>query len=168
MWINFYFSPGDLKRFGITHKQLLDESGLLSTFAAVKPNSTSRLKMVCLQQRAPISYGHRPADEVLKLASSIRDNLWATVASIPPYRRYYVYLSPVDEKPALLPQLLSIYAVTFYLGSITRYRPHHFDKIIDGPFGPRIKEFIGGQALQFIYLMASEFAQQEVTKPSIV
>jgi hypothetical protein len=63
---------------------------------------------------------------------------------------------------------LSIYAITFHLGSITRYRPHHFDRIIDGHYGPRIEEFISGQPLQFIYLMASEFAEQDVTKPSIV
>src|ERR671924_350294 len=61
---------------------------------------------------------------------------------------------------ALVPQLLSIYAITFYLGSITRYRPHHFDRMISGPYGPRIQDFVTGQPLQFLYLMASEFAKQ--------
>ena len=105
---------------------------------------------------------------MLNLVKSVRDYLWVTVASVPPYRRYYLYLAPTADHAQLLPQLLSIYAVTFYLGSITRYRPHHFDKIVDSPMGPRIEEFISGQPLQFIYLMASEFAEQDVTKPSIV
>jgi hypothetical protein len=63
---------------------------------------------------------------------------------------------------------MSIYAITFYLGSITRYRPHHFDTIVQGSLGHVIEEFVSGQPLQFIYLIASEFAEQEVTKPSIV
>ena len=91
-----------------------------------------------------------------------------TVSTVTPYRRYYVYLCPPAERPALLPQLLSIYAISYYLGSITRYRPHHFDLVSTGTLGPRIQDFITGQPLQFIYLMASEFSEQDVTKPAIL
>ena len=42
----------------------------------------------------------------------------------------------------MLPQILSIYAITFYLSSIVRYRPHHFDLILDGAFGPFIEAFL--------------------------
>ena len=61
-----------------------------------------------------------------------------------------------------------MYAVTFYLGSITRYRPHHFDALLRGGFGPRVRDFVTGQPLQFLYLMASEIAQREITRPSIL
>lgn len=43
-----------------------------------------------------------------------------------------------------LPQLMSIYAVSHCAGV----------------FGPRIQDFVTGQPLQFLYLMASEFARQ--------
>src|SRR5713226_10260933 len=47
----------------------------------------------------------------------------------------------------------------FISGSITRYRPHQYDAIASGQFGPWIQEFVNGQPLQFVYLLASEFAQ---------
>jgi hypothetical protein len=77
-------------------------------------------------------------------------------------------LCPAAEQPARLSQILSTYAITYYLGSITRYRPHHYDAITKSTFGPRIQDFVTGQPLQFLYLMASEFARQDVTKPSIL
>ena len=91
-----------------------------------------------------------------------------TVATVTPYRRYYVYLAPPAEHPFVLPQLLSIYALVYYFGSITRYRPHQYDAIASGPFGPWVQEFINGQPQQFLYLMASQFAEQDVTRPSIL
>jgi hypothetical protein len=74
----------------------------------------------------------------------------------------------LTEDAQTLPQLLSIYAISYYLGSITRYRPHHFPAINDGAFGPRIQDFISGQPQQFLYLLASEFARREIAKPSIL
>lgn len=169
IWLSLYFFSDDLTRLNVTPAKLLRESRLQGKFRHVRsPRKISGRKMVCFEQITPRVYTHRAADEIAKLAIELKPFLWATVASVPPYRRYYVYLAPVPEHPQILPQLLSIYAITYYLGSITRYRPHHFDSIIESDLGPRVLEFISGQPLQFIYLIASEFAEQEVTKPSIV
>lgn len=121
-----------------------------------------------MESNKPVPYKNSPADKIQDIVSMVKNNLWVTVASVPPYRRYYLYLCPLSEKTELLPQILSIYAITFYLSSLTRYRPHHFDRILNGEYGPRIEEFIAGQPAQLVYLMASEFAKQEVTRPSIV
>jgi hypothetical protein len=102
------------------------------------------------------------------LVESLKNALWTVVGASPPYRRYYVYVAPANEHPTVLPQLLSIYALTYYLGSITRYRPQHFHSILNGPFGSLIEEFLAGQPTQYIYLMASEFVKRDVTQPSIV
>jgi hypothetical protein len=169
LWLRIYFFADDLSRLAVTHNKLLNETGLSAHFHQVRiARKVAGRKLVCFEQSATVTYQHRPSDEVHQLISTIRPFLWATVASVSPYRTYYVYLAPNVEHAARLPQLLSIYAVTFYLGSITRYRPHHFDLIVADVFGPRIEEFISGQPLQFIYLMASEFARQEITRPSIV
>jgi YaaC-like Protein len=169
IWLEFLLFEDDLTRLGITHKKLLQESRLNGVFRQVRTKrEVNNRRLIRFEQIKPLTYIQRPSDMVLTLVSTVRDFLWVTVASVPPYRRYYLYLSPQAEHGQLLPQLISIYAITFYLGSITRYRPHHFDRIVDSAFGPRIEEFISGQPLQFIYLMASEFAQQDVTKPSIV
>lgn len=98
----------------------------------------------------------------------LKRRIWVTVNSSQPYRRYYAYLAPPAEQAEVLPQLLSIYAITYYLGSITRYRPQLFDTLLAESFGPRIEEFVSAQPMQFIYLMASEFAEQEITKPALI
>lgn len=98
----------------------------------------------------------------------LKRRIWVTVNSSQPYRRYYAYMAPVSEHGAVLPQLLSIYAITYYLGSITRYRPQLFDTLLAGRFGPRIEEFVSAQPMQFIYLTASEFAEQEITRPALI
>ena len=67
-----------------------------------------------------------------------------------------------------MPQLCSIYMGFFYLGSITRYRPNDFDDLIAGPFGAFVQEFIENQPNQWLYLFASEFAEQEIARAAVV
>lgn len=169
VWSNLYFFADDLARLDVTVRRLMAESGLSGLFRQVSTDrKEAGRKLICLEQISVRTYSHRPSDVVGNLVRDIKSKLWTAVASVQPYRRYYLYIAPTNEHSAVLPQILSIYAVMFYLGSITRYRPHHFDSILAGLFGPRIEEFITGQPLQFIYLMASEFAQQEVVRPAIV
>jgi len=170
MWLRIYFVADDLSRLYVTQQRLLDEAALAGLFRGV--SSTEKWQgrpLLCFEQITPHPYtSGYPADEFHHLISAVRDKLWVTVATVQPYRRYYVYLAPVAERPSVLSQILSIYAIIFYLGSITRYRPHHYDAISAGQFGPWVQEFVGGQPLQFLYLLASEFARQDVTKPSIL
>lgn len=171
LWMNLYFVSDDLSRIGVTSATFLAESSLAPTFAQVACGETdnSGRSLICYQQVTPVVCANsKYANHLHQLFGSIRPFLWATVATVPPYRRHYVYLRPAAEAPQVLPQLLSIYALAYYLGSITRYRPHHFPSITDSVFGPRIQDFITGQPQQFLYLLASEFAKREITKPSIV
>jgi hypothetical protein len=45
---------------------------------------------------------------------------------------------------------------------------HHFDRILGDLYGPFVEAFLNDQPAQFTYLMASEFAEKEVTKAAIV
>jgi YaaC-like Protein len=169
VWLRLFFFKEDLDRLYVKNKQLLKESGLDTDFQVVQWTGLIEGKVVvCLEQKNATAYNLFPSKQLQGLSDSLRKHLWTTVSTHKPYRRYYVYLCTANETPARLPQLLSIYAITYYLGSITRYRPHHFDKIASGNLGPRFQDFIEGQPLQFLYLMASEFAKQEVTKPAIL
>ncbi|AJE19576.1 YaaC family protein [Azotobacter chroococcum] len=171
LWLNLYFVSDDLSRIGVSGKDFLTESCLSTYFAQVACSETdsSGRTLICFQQIAPIVCATtKYANKLQQLFDIIRPILWATVATVPPYRRHYVYLRPPAEAPHVLPQLLSIYALAYYFGSITRYRPHHFPAITDSSFGPRVQDFITGQPQQFLYLLASEFAKREITKPSIV
>jgi YaaC-like Protein len=169
LWLNLLLVADDLSRLDITHKRFLAESQLSLSFHEVKSAETFEGRhLICLEQTAKTHFAHRPADEVQSLVDQVKPRVWVTVNSSQPYRRYYAYLAPTAEQSEVLPQLLSIYAITYYLGSITRYRPQLFDTLLAEPFGPRIEEFVSAQPMQFIYLAASEFAEQEITKPALI
>jgi hypothetical protein len=169
LWINIFMVQDDLNRLAVTHRQFLAESRLTPMFHEVKCSQAFEGRsLICFEQTSKAKFSHRPSDMVQGVVDHLKQNIWVTVNSSQPYRRYYVYLAPVAEQSEVLPQLLSIYAVTYYLGSITRYRPQLFDSLLNGPFGPLIEEFIGAQPMQFIYSMASEFAQQDITKPALI
>lgn len=171
LWLNLYFVADDLSRIGVSITQLLGESKLANAFTQVacKETDDSGRELICFQQVTPLDCRNtKYANSLQSLFHAIQGLLWTTVASIPPYRKHYVYLRPAAEDAQTLPQLLSIYILAYYLGSITRYRPHHFPAINDGAFGPRIQDFVSGQPQQFLYLMASEFSRREIAKPSII
>jgi YaaC-like Protein len=171
MWLDIKVVADDLSRLGLTQTDFLSSSGFGGDFELVRCNEKNEAGrgLVRFQQRISTRLTNtKYANFLSPLFRMLRNRLWVTVASIPPYRRYYAYLCPPTERVKLIPQLLSIYAVSYYLGSITRYRPHHFDAITSKAIGPRVQDFITGQPLQYLYLIASEFAEQEITRPSLV
>jgi hypothetical protein len=169
IWLRIYLFADDVKRIGLGYHDLLDRSQIGTAFQQVHSSDILDSRpLICCEQTSGVSYGHRPSDKVQTLVDSVKEKLWCTVLSIPPYRKYYLYPAPISEQPQVLPQLLSVYAITFYLGSITRYRPHHFNTIINGEFGPQVEAFLNDHPQQFVYLMASQFAEQEVTKAALV
>ena len=48
-----------------------------------------------------------------------------------------------------------IYAIMFFLGSVTRYNPYFFDTLMDEKEQWLISEFLNTQPKQFLYYMAS-------------
>ena len=169
VWLRLYLYRDDIPRLGHTQRNVLERSRAVTHFRIVKcSEAVENRNLICFEHIASRPYNRHGVDNAMTLSSSVKNVLWATVASISPYRRYYLYLCPPGEENYLLPQLASIYALTYYLGSLTRYRPTVFRSILDGPYGPRIAEFVSGQPGQFIYLIASEFERRDVTQPSIV
>lgn len=171
LWLSLYFVRDDLSRINVPINAFLKEADLQQDFSQVacSEDDGAKRQLICFQQNQPVvCTTNKPANFLQDLFDFIRNRLWATVATVPPYRRHYVYLRPPGETGQVLPQLLSIYALAYYLGSITRYRPHHFPSITSAAYGPRIQDFVTGQPQQFLYLLASEFAEREIAKPSIL
>ena len=172
IWLNIYILKQDISRFNIVPQRLLNESGIASAFEEVKcklndkefPND----KIICFEQRNKLKYSDDPLECIDSVIDDLclREKLWQVATSIPPYRKYYLYLRP--EGDAELAQLPALYALFFYFGSVTRYRPSEFDKMRSlGDYRAFISDFFASQPEQFLNLFASEFCQRKVVKPAI-
>jgi hypothetical protein len=169
LWLRLGITNGALTRLGVSQSALLNRSRLAADWQRVSPPPGSSPDVLWLEQIATTRYstGWLP-DAIPKLIDTVKHNIWQTVLSAPPYRSYYLYLPHLADHPYILPQLLSAYATLYYFSSITRYRPHHFDKILRGEYGPFVESFLHDQPAQMLFLIASEFAKRDVTKAAIV
>jgi hypothetical protein len=171
LWLRLYLPRGDLRRYDITHKRLLEESALSDLYREVDVAPTGRdPSLICFEQLAATPYSGRPTDVVQDVVDDTRHYLWRIVSSRPTdgYRRYYLLLSPPNEQPHRIPQIASLWALFFYFGSVVRYRPQMFDAMSEGDFGAVVTEFVSAQPGQLLYLLASEMCRREVAKPAIV
>jgi hypothetical protein len=89
-----------------------------------------------------------------------RVGIWALLT-----REGYRYYFGAFRSRERLPPLCSVYAAMFYLGSITRYKPQDYDRIISGRYAWLVNEFLATQPDQFLYLTASTLAGVEVVRP---
>lgn len=170
IWLRLSVFADDLTRLGVTHATLMSEGDLNPRFREITSavhEATGR-RLLRFEEVVTTPYRGRAADQIQRLVSGFQNHLWATVLSVPPYRKYYLHLSPPAEAPQRLPQVISIYAIFYYLGSLTRYRPQYFDEVLQGAYGQQLQEILTNQPSQFLYLMASEFARREVTRAAIV
>lgn len=167
LWLCLYLFADDLVRIGVGHGEMLKRARLSAGWREVTCPDNGARRQICFEQKVPLAYSHRPSDKVQELVDSARQELWATASMVPPYRRHYLYLAPNPEQKYVLPQVLSIYALIFYLGSITRYRPHRFEKIVSREFAALAETLVTDQPSQFLFVMASEFARREVVRPAI-
>jgi hypothetical protein len=166
LWLNLYIARDDLDRLDLSDVAALSESELQRNFEIA--DDPSRGDLVCFQLRTPETYVANPAEAVFRVMERVRNDIWETVKVASPYRKPYIYCAPPSERVARLPQLLSIYLLMFFLGSVTRYTPLYFDDLLESRFGPLVETFISESPTQFLYLMASEILGREVSKPAII
>ncbi len=85
----------------------------------------------------------------------------STILTSPGYRLYFCNIAPRHR----LPRLAASYAAFFYLGSITRYKPDVFDKILEGGYSWVVEELFATEPVQFLYTLSSELAGVDVVRP---
>jgi hypothetical protein len=167
VWAILDVATSRIAEQGRTHKSVIGSGALNGHFKLVKrPASGDAPPFVRLEQQDVVGYTDRTADVVMKVIQEVRPHLWRTITSSRPFRRYYLYLAPSTE--IRLPQLLSVYALFFYLGSLTRYQPVTLDGLLRGSYGPYLRELVAVQPNQWLYALASEFRQQEVTRGAVI
>ncbi len=167
LWLTLFFYADDLQRMSIGHTQLLNDARLSRDFRqVVTDESENNRRLICFEQRTPINLTSFPSDSLDTLNGILKNNLWTILLSSPPYRRFYAYAAAAGE--IVLHQLLSTYALAYYFGSVTRYRPHQFQLMLESRYGSFIREFVDHQILQFIYLLAAHFDRRDVVKPAVI
>lgn len=167
VWLRFFIFQDDLYRMHISQKDILATSGTSNLLHFVNIRQTiSNRPVLCLEERVPTAHNGWPSDQLRKLSAKYETQLWMILANTEPYRKYYLYLSPASE--IRLPQVLSAYLLSYYLGSVTRYRPVQFGDMLASNLGGQVREFIDHQIVQFLYMMASYFAERDVVRPAVI
>jgi hypothetical protein len=164
VWLNIFLSKNNLAEIGLSETRVLSEADLASDFEIAGKFDTR----VCFQQLHPESYSADPAEALALIIDNFRNKIWETARIASPYRKPYIYCCPPAERVTRLPQILSVYLLMFFLGSVTRYFPLYFDDLLDSRYGPLFETFVTETPMQFLYLMASEILGREVSKPAII
>jgi hypothetical protein len=108
-----------------------------------------------------INTSKSPDVKIAKLVRELgRGGIWSLLTN----QGYRHYMGAVPARYRL-PQLASIYAAMFFLGSVTRYRPYDYDTILGGRYAWLVEEFLAMQPTQFLYLLASTLAGVDVVRP---
>ncbi|MGJ8560861.1 MAG: YaaC family protein [Litorimonas sp.] len=169
VWASLDVSRSNLSFLGFGQNDFLNDTGLSTHWdlvAATKSYEGEDVdSVVRFELKEPIQT-RSPADKIHKIVEKTSPSLWRTVKQTPPYRKYY--LLTMNDQRERVPQLASILAGFFIFGSIVRYRPQKFESYLKGNYGAFIEEFMMNQARQFLFLMASQFAEREVSKANIV
>lgn len=166
VWVAADVFRDDLTRFGYSQKDVADAFGTTVPFRNVASDQEINGRaLIKYEMVNTIGYPNRPSESLAVLSQALKPHLWRSVTMDHPFRKYYVYIPTAAQ--ILLHQLQSIYIATYYFGSITRYKPVSFSSILESSIGPFVNEFFTNQPAQFLYLMASEFVEQEVTRAAI-
>jgi hypothetical protein len=165
VWINIYLNGDDLDRLATPESKIVSHAGMSNFEVAATPLAPG---LVCYQMRNPRNYVTDPAEGAFQVVEEVKNLIWETVKTASPYRKYYIYCAPPGEQGKRLPQMLSIYLLMFFLGSVTRYSPGDFEDLLESRYGPFFDTFISESPMQFLYLMASDILGREVSKPAII
>lgn len=154
LWLKFFLYKEDFNatvKFDDLHSQVKP------IFKAVTPGERGdQLVAHCFESSHRI-FTRWSADELPKLQNEIRPKL-RTLILPSGYLHYLMF-----ERDSSLPQAAVIYATMFYLGSIVRYRPYDFDKLVDKKYRWVIDEFLQIAPKQFVILMVNEITQSEIS-----
>jgi hypothetical protein len=162
IWATVSVRSDRLRRYDWGVGNTLAMSGLGTDFRTVDTSGGCRT----FEQITPVHYTGRAADKVMDVVALLRPHVWQTVTAAAPFRRYYLFLSSGAEKR--LHQITSVYALLFWLGSLTRYQPAELLDLLNGTYGGFLREFLATQPAQLLYLVASEFRKQDVARAAIV
>src|SRR5438445_3214789 len=141
-----------------TKSRLLGDPAFASAFRQVQAGK--REEIWCESEKFP-GWGRGVPGALKNLRTACLATTIAPLLTNVGYR-YYIALHGGHRELAGIP---AMFMIMFYLGSITRYQPYHFDSIFSGGFRWLVNEFLETQPSQFVYLIGSLLAGTEVVRP---
>lgn len=162
-WLTLKIDRGELAYLGKSVRSLISSSGLGGAWDQVHSDEPG---VVLVEQLTMKAYNHRPLDCVQELFGTLHPSLWSAVTSVYPHRKYYLNVQ-ADLRVRRLPQWASVYVLFYYLSDLTRYRPVHFERFLQGKYGPQVESILDECPRQFLYLMASELLEREVSPAAL-
>jgi hypothetical protein len=166
LWIRFSLYKDEIVWKGLSAEQFLTHCGLSDDFHQVLYEQHGEREIICFDQ--VLGNAIWPISELGQLLLRFKSKIWSVVTSDFPYRRYYVYVGPSHVDPQIVPQLLSIYLLAFYFGSLVRYHPRFWAELLESEYSPFLNEFYSTFLNQFVFLVASDMGEQEIIRPALV
>lgn len=161
IWARIYLSKDDPDVMN-TKNRFRNLPGFSALFTEVMSDRPTEGKQLYESSVEPVTTSVDGA--LSKLAEKFRS---CGVASILTSNYGYTHYLNVSKRTNWIPQFCTAFAAMFYLGSITRYKPYDFDKIVAG-YSWLISEFLDTQPTQMLHLLASHIAGTEVVSPYAV
>lgn len=156
-WVRVYFKKGNPAE-NYLRKQIAKRKAFSNFFALCASDIADHY---CYESIARIGKKKGIDNALTKLAADM-SKCGVNALLVSNGYRYYL----VDDVPRnLVPNLVATYAIAFYLGSITRYKPHDFDVIASGPYRWLIEEFLATEPIQFVYQLLGWMSGREVVQP---
>lgn len=177
--IFFYVKNNDLQNTNLAHENYNESyakiSKLLgnilgkSEYTTPQEHSPEGVRVYCDYYNPKRTSGRLSScfEEYKSICKVLRRRLWVIVSSTPPYRKYYLNLKFDDQNS--LHQLISMFAFSFFLSSITRYRPFQFQEMLKKEkLESFSSEFISYFPNQFLYLIASEIEECDINRSALL
>lgn len=162
-WIRFSIARGSLRRFGISRQKLTDlVSYKGSTYYQVQ---SSNADIWTFEFKQPKKIPRRYNGVLIQLLEPEiqKLNLFAHLA----YEELE-YLLPIQTRfPLAFPQLMILYTIIFWLGSLVRYDPHSFADLQDSHHWLLIDGFMNQSRIWLLELFEWQFYRTETKLLSV-
>jgi hypothetical protein len=154
LWMRFFLLKEDFNET-VKFEELWNQSK--PVFTPVTPGDVGEKMSAHCFESTHLTFNRWGADILSNLRKAISPRIRTLV--LPKGYLYYV----MYERDDVLPQPAVLYAIMFYLGSIVRYRPYDFDKLVTKKYQWVIDEFLQIAPKQFVILMINEITQSEIS-----
>lgn len=160
-WVQFGVKRSQLRRYRLTGPALaLSLRSSRSSYQEVKANE-AELRMFELQTPVRLSNSKNQRKRWKSITSDIQKmNLFS---SIQPDLKIQYYFALQSQFPFALPQLVVLYTILFWLGSVVRYDPHSVDDLRNSHGWILIDGFMSQSRLWLLELFEWAFYQVETT-----